>query len=422
MVGLLSMKKNIIFLILFSIVVHVYFIAKYPLIVDELNIWNSFVSKGGFFEYWKHFIKYDTHQPLFYLFWYSIFKSGFSEFGLRLPSLFFFFSSAYYWEKLFPWTKNESLVPWGMFLFSPFVLMYSSFFLPYSLLIFASIFNFYALVNLEKESTRKSQIIFFISCLFLIFTHYYGALQALLTASYLVYCQKSWRLKFVFAFSTLVLGLILMLGSDFLNDFNAIHNYRKVPTLFNVVGAVNLLLGGRYLSILLLILILYKRKWMLFKSREFLFILTVIAIAYGKSKWISPSFEARYLLILIYPLYFLLKGLEIRFISLIITMVSLFSLYQLQGTFGASFVTKYEKVPRTNEGVGLFITPCPKFYFPSSNYLCKDYYQNYEQMTAGANQFIVHKDHYFFFKRLVRNSECERMQEPGLYSCRLQVK
>nr|BDT30081.1 hypothetical protein BHI3_35470 [Bacteriovorax sp. HI3] len=240
--------------------------------------------------------------------------------------------------------------------------------------------------------------------------------------AYLIYGSKRVVVKAGFLGILFVLFGALVFFSDFLNDFGAVHTYRKVPTLFNVLGSINLLNGGRYLSILLLVLFVIKQKWKNLFSREVLFIFVVLAIAYGKSKYISPSFEARYLLILIYPLYRLFVGFEIRYIVPIFTIVGVFSLYQLQNTFGASFVTKYEQVPRTNEGVGLFITPCPKFYFPSSNYLCKDYYQNYEQMTAGANQFIVHKDHYFFFKRLVRNSECERMQEPGLYSCRLQVK
>lgn len=409
-------------MIIISVIVHLVFTLKYPLIVDELNIWNGFAAKGTFSEFWQHFIKYDTHQPLFYVFWYTLFLKNLNELGLRLPSLLIFFSSFYFWQKLFPSHLKQNIVPSVLFLFSPFVLMYSSFFLPYSLLLFASVFNFYSLMKVENENSKKSKVQFFVSCLLLIFTHYYGALQALLVSAYLVYRQKSWKLKAYFAGATLILIGALILGSDFLNDFNAVHNYRKAPTVFNVFGALNLLVGGRYISILLAILVLFKQKWTLVKSREFFFVVLVVVIAYAKSRWFSPSFEARYLLILIYPLYFLFKDLEVRFISPVIIVLCLFSLYQLQGTFGASFMTKYEKVPRTTEGVGLFITPCPKFYFPGDNYLCKDYYQMYDQMVAGANQFIIHKDHYFFFKRLVRNSECERMEEPGLYSCRLQVK
>lgn len=406
----------------FAFFVHLAFACTYPLTVDELNIWNTFHEGQNFKEFWQHFVKYDTHQPLFYLFWYPLFQNFWGQFFLRLPSLLFFVGGGYFWNKLFSYAEKENQIPWCLYLFSPFLLMYSSFFLPYALLILASIFNYYSLSMLEKEESKKTFFQFLLSCLILIFTHYYGALQAILVTAYYIYRSPNKKLKAGFFFLTLILFGTLIAFSDFRNDFAVVHNYRKMPTLYTVLGSINLLNGGRYLSILLILLLLWKRKWKIILTREFLFIVTVVAIAYLKSRLISPSFEARYLLILIYPLYALFKGIEIKFIVPVFVVVSLFSLYQLQGTFGASFVTKYEKVPRTNEGVGLFITPCPKFYFPSSNYLCKDYYQNYEQMTAGANQFIVHKDHYFFFKRLVRNSECERMQEPGLYSCRLQVK
>lgn len=394
----------------------------YPFIVDELNVWNVFHDAHGFLSFWRNFIKYDTHQPIFYLFWYPLFNSFWGQFVLRLPSVVSFVGSIWIWNKLFPYGDEKNQVPWGLFLFSPFLLMYSSFFLPYSFLIFFSLLNYWAFLSWEKTQQKKELGLFILSSLLLIFTHYYGALQALLMTAYLIYGSKRVVVKAGFLGILFVLFGALVFFSDFLNDFGAVHTYRKVPTLFNVLGSINLLNGGRYLSILLLVLFVIKQKWKNLFSREVLFIFVVLAIAYGKSKYISPSFEARYLLILIYPLYRLFVGFEIRYIVPIFTIVGVFSLYQLQNTFGASFVTKYEQVPRTNEGVGLFITPCPKFYFPSSNYLCKDYYQNYEQMTAGANQFIVHKDHYFFFKRLVRNSECERMQEPGLYSCRLQVK
>lgn len=415
-------KKQFIILFLLSLVSHLLFSSHFSLTVDELNIWNNFQYSDSFKEFWNHFVKYDTHQPLFYLFWYPLFTTIWGQFFLRLPSLLFFLGGAYFWNKLFPYTEKENQIPWCLYLFSPFLLMYSSFFLPYSLLILASVFNYYALAALEKEESKNNFLQFLLSSLILIFTHYYGALQAILVTAYYIYRSPNKKLKVGFFFLTLILFGTLIAFSDFRNDFAVVHNYRKMPTLYTVLGSINLLNGGRYLSILLIFLLLWKRKWKIILTREFLFIVTVVAIAYLKSRLISPSFEARYLLILIYPLYALFKGIEIKFIVPVFVVVSLFSLYQLQGTFGASFVTKYEKVPRTSEGVGLFITPCPKFYFPSSNYLCKDYYQNYEQMTAGANQFIVHKDHYFFFKRLVRNSECERMQEPGLYSCRLQVK
>ena len=415
-------KTTFIFLIISSLITHLFFIDFFSFTVDELNIWNNYQNSQNFIFFWQHFVKYDTHQPLFYLFWYPLFTNFWGQLFLRLPSLLFFAGGGYYWNKLFPYTEKENQIPWCLYLFSPFLLIYSSFFLPYSLLILASIFNYYALATLEKEESRKNFFQFLLSCLILIFTHYYGALQAILVTAYYIYRSPNKKLKVGFFFLTFLLFGTLVIFSDFRNDFAVVHSYRKMPTLYTVLGSINLLNGGRYLSVLLILLLLWGRKWRIIFTREFLFILTVVTIAYLKSRLISPSFEARYLLILIYPLYSLFKGIEVKFIAPVFVVISLFSLYQLQGTFGASFVTKYEKVPRTNECVGLFITPCPKFYFPSNNYICKDYYQNYEQMTAGANQFIVHKDHYFFFKRLVRNSECERMQEPGLYSCKLQVK
>lgn len=276
-------NKKLLLLLIFSLFVRGFFSTYFPLTVDELNIWNTFSEGQSFKEFWQHFIKYDTHQPLFYLFWYPLFKNFLGQFFLRLPSIIFFSFSIWIWNKLFPYAEEDNQIPWGLFLFSPFLLMYTSFFLPYSLLILASLFNYYALIKVEKDNSKKSFLFFFLSCLILIFTHYYGALQAVLVSSYLIYKYKNWKLKITFFLGTVSLFVALIYGSDFLNDLGAVHTYRKIPEIKTVLGAINLLNGGRYLSVLLIGLLIFKKKWEIVKTREFLFIVSVIVISYAKS-------------------------------------------------------------------------------------------------------------------------------------------
>lgn len=416
------MHKKILFgACLSSLFIHFFFSWQYPLIGDELNVWNMFNISLNFSGFWQYFIKYDTHQPLFYLFWYPFYSSDLSQLILRLPSIVLFMGSVYFWQKLIPWRVEANKIPWLLFLFSPFVVMYSTFFLPYSLLIFTSLVNYYCFEKAEKKLDFKSLSAFFLSCLLLIYTHYYGALQAILISSILTFLQKDKKARWTLAVLTLLLVGILLITSDFINDFSAIHNYRKPISLLDILGNINILFGGRYISILILILLVINKKFSIYKTREFFFIALVILIAFLKSILFSPSLEARYLLILLYPLYSLTKDLQVRYISPFFILVCLLSLYHLEQSYGSSFAIDFRKVEKGTIKTGLLVTPCPKFYFPEKNYSCKTYFQNKEQLRADIDQIIIHKDHMKFYFTKEPQAVCRPLFE-GLFNCTFPVK
>lgn len=415
------LKKTLFLASLSSVFIHLFFSWQYPLIADELNVWNIFNINLNFLEFWQYFIKYDTHQPIFYLFWYPLYSTSLTQVTLRLPSIFLFMGSIYFWQKLMPWRVEGNRVPWLLFLFSPFVVMYSTFFLPYSLLIFSSLINYYFFEKAEKKLSIRSASYFFCSCILLIYTHYYGALQATLTGMALIFLQKDKKIRRILAFIVLLILGMLLITSDFINDFTAIHSYRKSISLKDIFGNVNILFGGRYITALILILLITKKKFSIFKTREFFFVAMVILIALMKSIMFSPSLEARYLLILLYPLYSLTKDLEVRYISPILILLCLISLYHLEQSYGPSFAIDFRKVKKSTIKTGLLITPCPKFYFPEENYSCKTYFQNQEQLQEDIDQMIVHKDHIKFYFNKEPMAICKPLID-GLLNCNFLVK
>ena len=409
-------KQTLIFLVSISLIIRIGFSAYYPLIGDELNFWNYYYDFPVFADFWKFFTVHDTQQPLFYLLWFVAFKADYSQVVLRLPSILAGLGSLYYWNKLFPYKDPDNRTPWILFLFAPFLTAYTCFFLPYSLLILFSLYHFYYYRKLEEYFDKNSFFHFIFSCLLLIYTHYYGALLAVITCLFLFLKQKNYKYKK----ETIVLGIVLvalLLGaSDFLNDFNAIHSYRKKPTILDVAGHLNLLIGGRYVAIILLCVAFFRKKKINVKDSAFAFSVIVFTVAYMKSILLSPSMEARYFLILIYPLFYMTKGLHFKFSIPVLVTTCLYSFYVLQKTYGPEFVTDYSKVPRTSNKTGLMTTICPKFYFRGNNYVCRSNYEEADKYTVGLNEVIVSEKQLPIFHKLEPVSHCISLGE-SLYNC-----
>lgn len=410
-------KQTLIILVSLSLVVRIGFAAYYPLTGDELNFWNYFYDFPVFADFWKFFTVHDTQQPLFYLIWFVAFKSDYSQTFLRLPSILAGLGSLYYWAKLFPYKDPDNSTPWILFLFAPFLTAYTCFFLPYSLLVLFSLYNFYYYRKLEESFSKKDLLHFLLSCLLLTYTHYFGALLAVVVSFLLFLKQKNYKYKK----ETILLGAILialvLCTTDFLNDFNAVHIYRNKPTLFDLAGHLNLLIGGRYIAMILLAVIVIGRKKINFKEMPFVVCLVVFLIAYLKSMLLSPSLEARYLLILIYPIFYMTKGFQFKFSIPVMVATCLFSFYVLQKTYGPEFVTDYSKVPRTTNKTGLMTTICPKFYFKDSNYVCRSNYEKPDEYTLDLNEAIVSEKLLPVFYKLEPVGRCVNLGN-SLYNCK----
>lgn len=409
-------KKTLIILVVLSLIIRIGFATYYPLIGDELNFWNYYYDFPAFADFWKFFTVHDTQQPLFYLIWFVAFKADYSQVVLRLPSILAGAGSLYFWAKLFPYKDPDNRTPWILFLFAPFLTMYTSFFLPYSLLILFSLYNFYYYRRLEERFLKNDFLHFLLSCLLLIYTHYYGALLAMVMCVLLFLKQKNYKYKKETTLLGFVLLALLIGTSDFLSDFNAIHSYRKKPTLLDLGGYLNLLIGGRYIAMILLAVFVLRKKKIDFKDMSFVVCLVVFMVAYLKSLLLSPSIEARYLLILIYPLYYMTKGFQFKFSMPVMIVTCIFSFYILQKTYGPEFVTDYSKVPRTSNKIGLMTTICPKFYFRGSNYVCRSNYEEADKYTVDLNEVIVSEKQLPVFNKLEPVSHCVDLGQ-SLYKC-----
>lgn len=410
-------KQTLIILVVLSLIIRIGFATYYPLIGDELNFWNYFYDFPVFADFWKFFTVHDTQQPLFYLIWFVAFKADYSQVLLRIPSILAGVGSLYYWAKLFPYKDPDNSTPWILFLFAPFLTAYTCFFLPYSLLILFSLYNFYNYRKLEEEFSKKYFLHFLLSCLLLTYTHYYGALLAVVVSFLLFLEQKKYKYKKETIVSGLILVALLFFTTDFLNDFNAIHMYRKKPTLFDMAGHLNLLIGGRYVVMILLVVAVIGRKKINFKDMPFVVCLLVFLIAYLKSMLLSPSLEARYLLILVYPIFYMTKGFQFKYSIPVMVVTCLFSFYILQKTYGPEFVTDYSKVPRTNNKTGLMTTICPKFYFKESNYICRSNYEEPDKYTVDLNEVIVSEKQLPVLQKLEPTSQCVDLGN-SLYNCK----
>lgn len=410
-------KQTLIILVVLSLLIRIGFAAYYPLIGDELNFWNYYYDFPAFADFWKFFTVHDTQQPLFYLIWFVAFKADYSQIALRLPSILASVGSLYFWAKLFPYKDPDNRTPWILFLFAPFLTMYTSFFLPYSLLILFSLYHFYYYRRLEERFLRNDFFHFLLSCLLLIYTHYYGALLAMVMCVLLFLKQKNYKYKKETILFGFVLVALIIGTSDFLSDFNAIHSYRKKPTLLDLGGHLNLLIGGRYIAMILFAVFIFRKKKINFKDMSFVVCLIVFIVAYLKSILLSPSIEARYLLVLVYPLYYMTKGFQFKLSMPVMITACLFSFYILQKTYGPEFVTDYSKVPRTSNKTGLMTTICPKFYFRESNYVCRSNYERPNEYTVDLNEAIVSEKLLPVFNKLEPGGQCVNLGN-NLYNCK----
>lgn len=409
-------KRNFILLIVSSLIIRVIFACVYPLTADELNFWNYFHDYPKFAEFWQFFTKFDTQQPLFHLLWFPVFHADWPVIALRMPSILLSAVAMYFWNKLFHFEDVEHRAPWILFLFAPFLTMYSVFFLPYSLLITTSVINFYYFRQLDSLFNRKNLILFLVSSVLISYTHYFGALQAIVLSLFFVLFQKNRKLQLSLLSAVIVIFILLLTTTDFLNDLMASHTYRNPVHLLDILGYFNLLVGGKFVAMVIALGFIYKKKWITLKNINSVFIITIVLVAYLKSILLSPSLEARYLLILIYPIYFQTKGLTFKYSTPILITVCLISLGILQKTYGPAFVTDYRVLSKDSINTGLLITPCPKFYFRSDNYTCKYEIQTREQLKEKADMMIINVRHLPLARNLDLFKDCQDIGQE-LFSC-----
>lgn len=411
-------KKPFICLISISILIRIVLAVIFPLTADELNFWNYFHEYPKFSEFWQFFTKYDTQQPLFHLLWFPFYQADFSVLALRAPSILVSVGSFYVWNKLFNYEDEENSIPWVLFLFVPFVSLYSMFFLPYSLLILTSLVNFYSFKELDKSSNKKNLSFFILSSVLISYTHYFGALQAVLLSLLFAFFQKNKKLKLALLATVLLISILLVTTTDFLNDLKLVNPFRGPIHPIDILGYFNLLLGGKYVALTLGAILIYKKKWITLKNINVIIIFAVVMIAYLKSILISPSFEARYLLILIYPIYSLMRGFQFKYSVPLFFTLCLISLYILYNAYGPAFVTDYKKITKDGIKTGLLISPCPKFYFREDNYICKYKIHTREELREGIEKMIVSTRNMEFARKQDLFDKCQDIGQ-DLSSCTL---
>lgn len=395
---------------------HLALMVLFPLSVDELHLWNLYNQYDSFGELWKHFLAHETHLPLFYLITHPLFDAQAPEWFLRLPSFFFYLFSLFFFKKLFP---SNALIPWALYLLTPFLALYQVLFLPYSLLALLSLAHFLSFESYRKHKTMKQLGLYFLCSFLLASTHYFGLLQVLLLFAWLLWAESDRALKKWAGLIATLAFLALTLYSNFFQNFFVSHQYRHPPGPLELIGHFNLLLGGFFFLGVFGLFALKKRKvWQ--ASWPSFFIIAVMGIALVRSYLIAPSLEARYLIILLYPLYRIAEeSLPSKFVWVFLLTLPL-TTYRLLTGFGPGFVIPYNKVlpgPIATP-VGVLITPCPKYYLSDEQYICKDYTMERAELAAQVEHFLVHQDHLAFFESKFPERQCRALSY-GLFLCEL---
>jgi hypothetical protein len=389
-----------------SFILQIILATRFPLTVDELHLWNIMKDNQSVESLLDYIRYHETHFPIFYLFSFFFYNSDHSPLILRLPSLLLGFSSIFLWQKVFNYDEEKNVLPWLLVLFCPFILLYKSLYLTYSLLIFTSILAY---------TSKKFSILFSLPQGL---SHYYGLFAFLLR-----FIIERPRIKKT-VLIVLLLGVSLIIyWFGILDKIFHFHSYRQFSSPLKIFGFFNLLLGG-LASTSIIIYLHFKNIRNLgyrvyIQSYDFIFLTIFILVVALFTSLINPVAEARYFLVLLVPLYRLLSISLTRRTALMILTSQVLGAYLLFSRFGPSFMIDYKKVPALNPNIqtGILVTPCPRYFYRESHIRCLDYYMTNEEMWSDNELIIVHQDHYPFFISLGNKTHACKPFASGLLQC-----
>lgn len=303
-------------LVVFMVFVRLFTLNLQPLDFDELITANLIAHEHlDFILSWIR--TNDTQMPLFYILeHYTYHLVGHSVFYLRLVSFLSYLIGLYYSYKfVFLLDGHEKARRALLLLSTSFLLFFhSAQARPYALVFALSAACLYLMtLYLKKEKSFLPVAL----CLVLLgLTHYYALMFSGLIALWCLVVRRNYI--FMACIAILVALFLYMYGADFITDFLVIHTFRSPLTLYGLAMMVNYFLGGILCSLMITALLIFvliksdkKTVYAYLKDKAFFIYLMVfcLSIALLKSILIAPSLEARYLIILLLPVAYLLTDL-----------------------------------------------------------------------------------------------------------------
>jgi hypothetical protein len=394
-----------------SFILQLLLAAIFPLTVDELHVWNILEEHQSFTSLLFYIRHHETHFPIFYLISFLFFNVDFSPLALRLPSVLLSLSSLYFWQKIFDYRDPKYTLAWLLILFCPFVLLYKSLYLTYSLLIFTSILAYSTTSFSIARGLPQA------------FSHYYG-----LFAFALRFLTERPKIsKKILLLLVLILAFIVV-WFGILDKLFHYHAYRQYSSPVKIVGFFNLLLGGALSSIVIIYFNMRKILQQGYKeyiqSQDFKFLTLFVLIVTFFTSLINPVAEARYFLVLLVPLYRLISFPLTKRLVLMILIFQVIGAYLLFTRFGPSFMINYKKAPTLKPGIqtGILITPCPRYFYRQEHTRCLNYFMNNDQLWSGNDRIILHQDHLPFFESHGNDSILCEPFFSGLLECHQEIR
>jgi len=281
-----------------------------PFTFDEHHTWNIINAFKDYDKSFSYFWSHETQLPLFYLLGLiSSLIDKFSSFFLRLPSLIFWIAGLLIF--FIDTNRKRSLLSLCFLVGAPVVWRQAYLFRPYGLLFLLSTIVTFLFLSISDKNTIKRRVMLGIALFLLSLSHYYGALLSVVIL-FLLLWKKLKRVKMgrilVVALIFLLLITLLIGGHYYTNFFDPKHTYRSLPSFLSFFGIIKLLFPhGVALGAFCYLLIKNFKKHTKENFELLQLIVFSIAGSLFYSFFISPVFEARYLIIIL-PAVSLLAG------------------------------------------------------------------------------------------------------------------
>jgi len=168
------LKKNILIALLLALALRLININQ-SLWLDEAIAVQA-VSGTSFSDFINHFLPKDVHPPLYQLIlfgWNKIFPS--TEFFFRLPSIIFGLLTCWFVYRIYQLVfknEKEALLSLILLTTSPLHIYYSQEARMYSLAAFTTSASMYYFIQLLKKKNPPSYILYIVSTILMLYSHY----------------------------------------------------------------------------------------------------------------------------------------------------------------------------------------------------------------------------------------------------------
>ena len=305
---------------------------------DELEWTINFISLPNFFEMLMNLIKNIFNLPLYYILMFPFYRIvPYGELWLLLPNFIFVAIGIYMLKKIGSKVIDSDfgficlcMAALSSYLISQGIMELR----PYGLLFCLSSFVLYRYLCLHEIYNKKNIILYTISIILLVYTHWFGIL---ITSFYFLFDlflfirNKDKKLSFIYPYIILLLVFLPYCILCFLfhyDNLTELYTWTQKPTLESIYNLVKTLVSCNNICIFLFIISLFyfivyliRKKKNNYRYLEICIgsIIYMILIVYVYSKYINPTtslFVERYFIIVLPHIFILISIPLYKFINL----------------------------------------------------------------------------------------------------------